>query len=143
MGENPERIKDLQYSFSSFLWKNLIGVQEKWDEGNVYEALAQVLSLVKYLPVKIKDELEEDVDKIEELVNKSFNAEASDFQSTMLARNKQIDKIARFYFPKFVNKMMTLLDKRGYLERGLWNPITKEDLSKFEAKQNESQVDQE
>jgi hypothetical protein len=119
MEQNQERIKDLQYSFSSFFWRNIIGAQEKWDEGDVYGAIYRALGLVIYLPIPVKKQLEKDRDKIQNLLNGCSNLEAHDFQTTMLLRDKQLNKVARHYFPEFINKMMTLLDKRGYLERGL------------------------
>jgi hypothetical protein len=119
MSENPEKIKDLQHSFDSFLWRCVTQIQINWDSGERSKALEEALGLVIYLPVNVKKHLQVERDKIQKLMNNAFNVESSDFQTTMLLRNKQLDKISTYYFPRFMDAMITLLDKRGYLERGL------------------------
>jgi hypothetical protein len=128
----PEKIKDLQYSFSGFLWKNLDKIQQSWDEGDPVHALWQTLSLVNYLPVVIKNELEPYAKQIAAKMNRAAGVESSDFHTSMLSKNRANTFTAERYLPWFINKMMRLLDDRGYLERGTWQPIVKEDFKKLE-----------
>jgi hypothetical protein len=134
MTEKPEKIKDLQYSFSGFLWKNLDKIQESWDAGDLPGALRRAINLTNYLPVVVKKELEGDVETITLEMNNALSSDgrAADFFTSMQARNKQATRIAGYYLPRFVKKTLQILDQRGYLERGFYSPISKEDFAKFE-----------
>ena len=139
MGENPERIKDLQYSFSGFLWKQLDNIQTSWDEGDVVRATWRTLTLVKYLPVAIKEELKPIADQIAKELNQAPEVvEGHDFHTEMILKNKAAQAVAQKYLGAFINKMMTLLDQRGYLERGFFQQITQKDVKEFEEKEHES-----
>jgi len=140
MGERePEKIKDLQYSFSGFLWKQLDAIQEAWlDQNDPLTALYRATTLVNYLPIPIKKELEPYVEEIEKDVNKSFHIHAADFQSTQIIRNRAAMLKAQKYLPMFMNKMLNLLDARGYLEKGFFQQITESEVRKFEEKERES-----
>ncbi len=138
MGERePEKVKDLQYSFSSFLWHNLMKIQENWDVGDIVHALSEAISLRTYLPIPVKDELRPLADEITEKMNKTFNAGSSDFHSSMLAKNRESKRVAQFYFKRYIDKMMVCLDKRGYLERGSYTPITSQDFKNLEGEGEE------
>jgi hypothetical protein len=135
MSGQPEKVRDLQYSFSSFLWHELLKIQENWDEGDIIHALSEAISLRVYLPIPVKDELKALADEITEKLNKSFEASASDFHTSMLAKHRESRRVAQLYLKRYIDKMMTCLDKRGYLERGSYTPITKEDFSNLEGEQ--------
>jgi hypothetical protein len=133
MSEQPEKIKDLQYSFSGFLWKNLDKIQEAWlDQNDPLTALYRATSLTHYLPIPIKKELEPYVKQIQKDVNDSFSVNSTDFHTTQLTRNRAAMFKAQKYLPLFMNRMLNLLDQRGYLERGFYSPISKEDFAKLE-----------
>jgi hypothetical protein len=132
MSGQPEKVRDLQYSFSSFLWHNLMKIQENWDAGDIVHALSEAVSLRTYLPIPVKDELKALADEITEKLNKSFETSASDFHSSMLVKHRESRRVAQLYLKRYIDKMMTCLDKRGYLERGSYTPITKEDFSNLE-----------
>ncbi|MCJ7634114.1 hypothetical protein MUP77_17220, partial [Candidatus Bathyarchaeota archaeon] len=106
MSEHPEKVKDLQYSFSSFLWHNLMKIRENWDAGDIVHALSEAISLRTYLPIPVKDELRLLADEITEKMNKSFEVESSDFHSSRIAKNRESQRIAQFYFKRYIDKMM-------------------------------------
>jgi hypothetical protein len=117
MSYKPAEAKAVSTSFQGFLWSEIGKIREAENEGDILTALNRACSLVKYLPVSVKEQLQENVNQISELVNKNFNIESSDFQSTMLLRNKQADSTAHVYLKAFMNKLMRLLDERGvYME---------------------------
>jgi hypothetical protein len=139
MGENTEKVKDLQYSWSSFLWKNITLINENWDLGDLPKALGEAVNLVVYLPVKVKEELEPYAKEITAKMNKAYETESSDFHSTMLSKSKASMIVARQYLGPFLKLLMGKLDERGYLERGSYTPITKEDFKKLEGEGEQSE----
>jgi len=139
MGENTEKVKDLQYSWSSFLWKNITLINENWDLGDLPKALEEAVNLVVYLPVKVKEELEPYTKEIAAKMNKAYETESSDFHSSMLVKSKASMIVARQYLGPFLKLLMGKLDERGYLERGSYTPITKEDFKKLEGEGGQSE----
>ena len=139
MGENTEKVKDLQYSWSSFLWKNITLINENWDLGDLPKALEEAVNLVVYLPVKVKEELEPYTKEIAAKMNKAYETESSDFHSSMLSKSKASMIVARQYLGPFLKLLMGKLDERGYLERGSYTPITKEDFKKLEGEGGQSE----
>ena len=117
MSYKPAEAKAVSTSFQGFLWSEIGKIREAENEGDLLTALNRACSLVKYLPVSVKEQLQENVNQITELVNKNFNLESSDFQTTMLLRNRQANDSAQRYLKAFINKLMMLLDQRGiYME---------------------------
>ena len=117
MSYKSAEAKAVSTSFQGFLWSEIGKIREAENEGDLLTALNRACSLVKYLPVSVKEELQENVNQITELVNKNFNIESSDFQTTMLLRNRQANDSAQRYLKAFINKLMMLLDERGiYME---------------------------
>jgi len=117
MGFKPVEAKAVSTSFQGFLWSEIGKIREAENEGDLLTALNRACSLVKYLPISVKQQLQENVNQITELVNKNFNLESSDFQTTMLLRNRQANDSAQRYLKAFINKLMMLLDQRGiYME---------------------------
>jgi hypothetical protein len=117
MSYKPAEAKAVSTSFQGFLWSEIKAIRDEEKEGNILGALNLACSLVKYLPVNVKEKLEDNVQQITELVNKNFNIESSDFQSTMLLRNRQVNDLAQRYLKAFMNKVMRLLDDSGiYME---------------------------
>jgi len=117
MSYKPAEAKAVSTSFQGFLWSEIGKIREAENEGDLLIALNRACSLVKYLPISVKEQLQENVNQITELVNKNFNIESSDFQTTMLLRNRQANDSAQRYLKAFINKLMMLLDERGiYME---------------------------
>ena len=117
MSYKPAEAKAVSTSFQGFLWSEIGKIREAENEGDLLTALNRACSLVKYLPISVKQQLQENVNQITELVNKNFNLESSDFQTTMLLRNRQANDSAQRYLKAFINKLMMLLDQRGiYME---------------------------
>ncbi len=139
MGENTEKVKDLQYSFSGFLWKRLDEIQVCWSQGDFATAIWRASNLVTFLPDVIKRELEPDIKEIKEKMNRSYQVGGSDFHTTMSLRNKTAEQVAQTCLNGLMNKMLSLLDARGYLERGAYTPITKEDFKKLEGEREQSE----
>lgn len=117
MSYKPAEAKAVSTSFQGFLWGEIGKIREAENEGDILTALNRACSLVKYLPVNVKEKLEDNVQQITELVNKNFTIESSDFQTTMLLRNQQATESAHRYLNIFMQKLMRLLDERGiYME---------------------------
>jgi len=117
MSYKSAEAKAVSASFQSFLWSEIKSIREAEKEGDILTALNLACSLVKYLPMSVKKELEEDVKRIAQVVNRNFVVEGSDFQSTMLLRNKRTGEAAQLWLKQFVAKLMQLLDERGvYME---------------------------
>lgn len=117
MAYRPSEAKAVSTSFQGFLWGEIGKIREAERQGDMITALSYACSLAKYLSPQVKDKLEEDIKEITKLVNKNFGVESSDFQSTMLFRNRSVDNVAKFYLKAFMDKMMRELNKTGiYME---------------------------
>jgi hypothetical protein len=113
----PAEAKAVSTSFQGFLWGEIGKIREAENEGDILTALNRACSLVKYLPVSVKEKLQGNVEVITKLLNKNFTIESSDFQTTMLLRNKRSTESAHYYLSIFMQKLMRLLDERGiYME---------------------------
>jgi hypothetical protein len=115
--ERSEKIRDLQNTFGAFLWRRLEEIQQSWSEGNFQMAIWRALNLVIFLPITIKKELEENVEEIRGLMSRSYKVEAADFHTSMLVKHRSADQEAQRCLTVFMDKMLALLDQRGYLER--------------------------
>jgi len=113
-----EVFKGLQFNFSNFLWRSLASIHAAEDEGDYMTALMRALSLVKFLPAKIKNELRDDVLRIESELRRVSRCNIRGHHYTrMLVRNRLLQNKAYRFYDAFVSKMIELLDERGYLER--------------------------
>jgi len=117
MSRQLEEPRAVSASFQSFLWKEISQIRDAEKEGDLVSALYLVLSLVKYLPVKIKNKLKEDVERIEEDLRLALNAKTYDFHTTMIVKNKALRRVAEEHLNEFIDKLMAELDLRGiYME---------------------------
>ena len=112
----PERIKNLQFNFSNFLWRNLTEIHEQEAKGNYVDALILSLDLVKYLPPAVERSLREDVEKIKHSLRDGVNVGGHHYVR-MLIKNRRKQALAKKFLDEFIRKMIALLDKRGYLEQ--------------------------
>lgn len=117
MGYKPPEAKAVSANFLSFLWQAISKIREAEDEGDFLLALSRACSLVKYLPVRVKDKLWENVEEIRAVLSENYNVESRDFHSGLLLKNKTMSNLAQAYFHALMNKMMRLLDETGiYIE---------------------------
>jgi len=73
--------------------------------------------LVLFLPQDLKKELQEEANIITKEINKAYNVQSVDFYTGHLVRNRLARNIATNRLPQFLDKMIELLDQRGYLEK--------------------------
>jgi len=123
MAYKPSEAKAVSTSFQGFLWSEIKVIREAQREGEMVTALSYACSLATYLPPKVKDQLKDDITEIARLINKSFSVESSDFQSTMLLRNRSSDSQARFYLNGFMDKMLRALYETGIYIEYIGKPI--------------------
>jgi len=115
---DSEKIRDVQYNFSNFLWHNLMEIHELESRGHYTEALILSVDLVKYLPPVVRAELEKHVREIKreiELVDEPFLNKHHFVR--LLMRERKKNALAKKLLDDFICKMISLLDKRGYLEK--------------------------
>ena len=123
MAYKPAEAKAVSTSFQGFLWGEIKVIREAQREGEMITALSYACSLATYLPPKVKDQLADDITEIAKLINRSFNLSSSDFQSTMLLRNRSVDNRARFYLSRFMDKMLRALYETGIYIEYIGRPI--------------------
>jgi hypothetical protein len=123
MAYKPAEAKAVSTSFQGFLWGEIKVIREAQREGEMITALSYACSLATYLPPKVKDQLASDIEEIAKLINKSFSLSSSDFQSTMLLRNRSVDNRARFYLSRFMDKMLRALYETGIYIEYIGRPI--------------------
>jgi len=115
---DSDRIKDIRFDFSHFLWHNLMEIHELESQGRYVDALVLSVDLVKYLPVVVRVELEEDANEIKhkiKMIDGDFSGKHHFVSRLMKTRRK--NALAKKMLDNFIRKMIGLLDERGYLEK--------------------------
>ena len=112
----------LERPYTFFLFKSLAGIHEAWIENEFGEALSQACKLVVFLPNDIKDELWPEKESIKQEMNKAYRLQGMDFYTTQLRRNRVAKAVAFQRLEPFMDKMVRLLDDKGWLERGSLRP---------------------
>jgi len=112
----------LERPYTFLLFKSLMGIQGAWNEGDYLYALSQACKLVTFLPNDIKDVLWSDKEVIQKDITSAYRSAASNFYSTQLVRNRKAKRVAMKYLEPFLDKMIRLLDSKGWLERGALRP---------------------
>ena len=113
---------ELERPYTFLLFKSLMGIQTAWNERDYLYALSQACKLVTFLPNDIKDVLWNDKEVIQKNITSAYRSTASNFYSTQLVRNRNAKKVAMKYLEPFLDKMIRLLDSKGWLERGALRP---------------------
>jgi len=113
---------ELERPYTFLLFKSLMGIQTAWIENDFGEALSQACKLVTFLPNDIKDVLWSDKEKIQKNMNDIYGLKTHNFYSTHLVRNREANAYAHKCLEPFVDKMVRLLDEKGWLERGALRP---------------------
>lgn len=114
MSVEPEEITP---TYSSFLITHLHKISTAWDDGDPYLALARTIRLVYFLPTDFKKLLFPKMDVIQKELNKASRISGYDFFTNQQMRNRALNGIARRRLPTFLDKVVELLDERGYLEK--------------------------
>ena len=104
-------------TYISFLMGRLIEIWEAWDSGDPEFALRKACRLVIFLPRDLKKEMQHEVELVTKEMNAAYNLSGSDFFNTHLVRNRYGRRVATEGLPPFLDKMIDLLDERGYLEK--------------------------
>jgi len=112
----------LERPYTFFLFKALADIYEAWNEGNSLYALGQACKLVIFLPNDIKEVLWGDKEAIQKDLVLARRSTSSNFYSTIVTRNRNAKIVAMKYLEAFIDKMVRLLDSKGWLERGAMKP---------------------
>ena len=115
----------LEKPYTVFLFKSIMGIHDAWDQGNVEFSLRRALRLVVFLPNDIKKALWDDKKKIEKDLKQAYRTQGVDWYTRQQNRNRQARRVASFYIEPFFDKMIRLLDQKGWLERGALRPRAK------------------
>lgn len=114
MSVEPEQIMP---TYSGFLIGQLNKISQAWDDGDAFSALMRTIKLVYFLPTDFKKVLFPKVEAIENELNKARSINGHDFYTNQLRRNRALTQIAGQRLPTFLDEVVELLDKRGYLEK--------------------------
>jgi len=122
MQKAPLDQSQLERPYTFFLFKSIAGIHESWINGDVRLALSEACKLVVFLPNDIKKALWSDRKQILHDLRWASGRTGSNFFTTQVVRNQQAKKVAYHYIEPFMDKMMRLLDAKGWLERGAMKP---------------------
>jgi len=103
-------------NYTSFLIDKLNKIYDAWDDNRPEHALGRAIKLWFFLPIELKDKMEDDKNKITKDINAAYRINSVDFFTSHLVRNREARKLAVRYLPIFLDQMMRWLDQRGYLE---------------------------
>ena len=112
----------LERPYTFFLFKALADIYEAWNDGDSLYALSQACKLVVFLPNDIKEVLWGDKEAIQKDLVLARRSTSSNFYSTIVTRNRNAKIVAMKYLEAFIDKMVRLLDSKGWLERGAMKP---------------------
>jgi len=112
----------LERPYTFFLFKALADIYEAWNDGDSLYALSQACKLVVFLPNDIKEVLWGDKEAIQKDLVLARRSTSSNFYSTIITRNRNAKIVAMKYLEAFIDKMVRLLDSKGWLERGAMKP---------------------
>jgi len=112
----------LERPYTFFLFKSIAGIHESWINGDVMYALSQACKLVSFLPTDIKNALWEDKQKIQKDMNKASRQQGTNYFTSQVISSRELKRVAHHHIEPFVDKMVRLLDEKGWLERGAMMP---------------------
>lgn len=137
MTENAE-IKGVIPNYYSFIIDKLNRIANYEIERNYPMALHTALNLAKYLPRKLKNQLQPDITEITE---KLANIKVSEYNQNALrkAMDTQIYKISKEAEPKLIDKITTLLDQEHLLTQSYGIPTKSRSMKDFQMTVDEAQ----
>lgn len=118
MPETVDVIREAQCNFLSFLWKNIIAINEIMAEGRFYRALVRYYWLIRGLPEEFQDkhkltkEITDYYNEVNKIHSDGYTVNLRERQTEAM-RNIRAEEILCDFVPKF----SILLDKRGYMEK--------------------------
>lgn len=115
--KEAEELKAVMRPYIAFLMDKVNKIYDAWDEGDLELALSRACRLVTFLPRAIKEQLRGDEKTITKYMNAAYGLETGIWYTTQLIQNRRTRQIAQLFLEPFVDKMIDLLDERGYLEK--------------------------
>jgi len=112
----------LEKPYTGFLFKALYGIYEAWDEGDLRKALHRATRLIVFLPTDIKNALWPKRKSIVAEMNRAYGRNGVDWFTSQSVRNQSANRVAYRFLEPFVNQIVTLLDSKGWLEKGALRP---------------------
>ena len=112
----------LERPYVFFLFKALSNIYQVWIEGDELYALSQACKLVIFLPNDVKETLWHDKEAIQKDMRIARGKTATNFYTTNIVRNRNAKEVATKYLEAFMDKIVRLLDEKGWLERGAMRP---------------------
>jgi len=140
MSGRPVQIRGLQPSYSSFLSSQYQSLMALWNEKDFINFWSGIKGFVTFLPREVKNNVDEDIQLVEAELGK-LQKEVNEKTTSQLSRSIVTRRVLTVYLSIVsrivLNKIMNLLDQKGYLERG-WRPLQKGDFKEF--KENEGKM---
>ena len=112
-----KEVKAVMPTYISFLMGRLIEIWQAWDGNDPEFALRKAIRLVLFLPKDLKKKMEDEANSITKEINQAYNVGGVDWYTRQQNRNRAARSIAVQRLPSFLDKMVELLDERGYLEK--------------------------
>lgn len=111
-------IKDVQFTYSSFLWKDLAGIRELQKNGEYYSALWDLLDLIDWLPEDFQDKMEFQK-KAKQIRQQLENIKTNRILPIQQDNDLEIQKnrISCIILKKIIPELSKSLDRKGYMER--------------------------
>ena len=113
---------ELERPYTFFLFKKLTDVYDAWDMDELVVSLERACRLVVFLPNDVKEALWVEREAIKKAMAKALSITKVDLFSSALARQNEARNVAFNHLEPFVDKMVRLLDEKGWLERGALRP---------------------
>lgn len=119
MSREVEQVRGVNASYISFLWREIGIIRDSERKGDYASALAQVTTLIPYLPNGIKAEFRQKAKTIQDTLKIMSKLKlGTDIFTNNLHKHRLMQTVARILLSKFLDELSTNLDKRGvYMER--------------------------
>jgi len=113
-----ERVKGREFKYESFLWMQINAIRNLERAGNYPAALDGAVSLIPYLPRVFKKQFQDEANEINRTMRK-IEAEATGAYAfnRSINKNRTLQIYSRKVYPSFIDRVTTLLDDRGYMEK--------------------------
>ena len=113
-----EPIKEAQFNFLSFLWKELSAIRESQREGKYFTAYKNLTDQIMWMPEDFQNKFEflketrENLRKLE-----AINSDNPMFQRRQIDTDQTKNMMAKQMLEDFVPKFAIKLDQKGYMEK--------------------------
>jgi len=118
----PKEVRGVVPSYIGLLMGIIHQIWTAWDDEDLELGLKRACRLYYLMVDKLKEQLSDDVERITKEMNRAYRLQGVDFYTTQLKRNRVAKAVAFQRLEPFMDKMVRLLDDKGWLERGSLGP---------------------